>query len=106
MKRYPGVVTAILLLGSVASAQAPPQEEQWLKFLNAHPQAQKELRANPNLFYDPRWRASHPDIEKYVEMHPGVRPPGGAYGWETRRQREGNEHEHGGHRGDHDHDRD
>ncbi len=59
--------------GIMAKGGIDPKEEQWWNFLSAHPRAQRELAANPNLFYDPRWRAQHPDIQNYLKTHPGAR---------------------------------
>jgi hypothetical protein len=41
-------------------------------FMQNHPEMEKQLAANPNLINDPKYLASHPDLDRYLAQHPGV----------------------------------
>jgi len=45
--------------------------ESFGQFLANHPQVGNELAQNPELIYNAGWRASHPDLEAYLNANPG-----------------------------------
>ncbi len=42
-------------------------------FLDAHPQIDRELRADPRLVDNRQYVASHPELGEFLKSHPGVR---------------------------------
>jgi hypothetical protein len=42
------------------------------RFLKNHPQIARDLRRNPNLIYDPNYRAQHPDLKNFLANHKDI----------------------------------
>lgn len=47
-----------------------PNQTAWDQLLSSHPRSAEEFSANPNLIYQPAWRARHPAFEAFVRNHP------------------------------------
>jgi hypothetical protein len=47
-------------------------DERFNTFLAKHPHSAAELRANPELIYDPRFRKQHPELNDFMASHPSV----------------------------------
>jgi hypothetical protein len=46
--------------------------ERFNKFLSKHPGVARDLRGNPELIYDPRYRAEHPELQQFLAGHPQI----------------------------------
>jgi hypothetical protein len=69
--------TALLCAIGMAPAFAQTAQQDLEQYVNSHP----ELKANPSLMNDPRYLASHPDLNHFLETHPQVdRARYGQYG--------------------------
>ena len=76
--------TGLVLGTSVAFAQDAPQDRTEKQkdtqnamhnldeFLGHHPEMREQLINNPQLMNDPAYRAQHPDLQKFMQDHPGV----------------------------------
>lgn len=42
------------------------------RFLKNHQKIARDLQRNPNLIYDPNYRAQHPDLNRFLANHPNV----------------------------------
>lgn len=43
------------------------------RFLDSHPQIERDLRQNPSLVNDPAYRTAHPELGEFLQSHPRVR---------------------------------
>jgi len=80
----------MVALAAIAAAQAPGTEpplpntgasdhdtnrtelNNFDRFLDDHPNVNRELKNNPNLINDPDWLAQHPETQEFLKNHPGV----------------------------------
>ena len=76
MKRLASLLAAatFALLLYVPSAHAQysnlPNQQAWNQYLENHPKAAAELRANPSLIYNSNWRSQHEHLEDWLSKHP------------------------------------
>ena len=48
-----------------------PNPSAFDRYLNNHPNQAAELRSNPGLIYNPNWRHQHPELQEFLQKHPG-----------------------------------
>lgn len=63
----------LLPAGVLALAFAAPafaQTRNFNGFLDHHPGVARDLNSNPQLLYDPRFRAAHPELQAWLDGHP------------------------------------
>jgi hypothetical protein len=87
MKRSLIAATAMAVLVAIVVAM-PAFAGDFDDFLGHHPNVNRELSQNPNLIYNPGWRAQHPQLQQWLGGHPGA--------WQEMRENYG----HWGRRGD------
>ena len=75
-----GLAVAALAVGLMLPAMAQadngiPRQEvaSFDRFLDQHPQIERDLRANPGLVDDRAYLAAHPELRDYLHNHPAVR---------------------------------
>ena len=78
------MIGVILVAPMLAAAQTPqPQPPAQPKiatnelanfdrFLDSHPNVDRELRKNPSLINDPNYLSKHPDLRTFLSKHPNV----------------------------------
>jgi hypothetical protein len=66
IQNHPGV------WNNLKSQGAGYYDQRFNDFLSKHPRSAAELRANPELIYDPRFRAQHPELNDFLKSHPNV----------------------------------
>jgi len=75
MKRLTGLLIAsvfgLMLYAAPAHAQFSglPNQAAWNQYLSNHPKTAAELRANPSLIYNAKWRSEHPHFEQWANNH-------------------------------------
>jgi hypothetical protein len=47
-------------------------DARFVKFLKNHPAIARDLQRNPNLIYDPVYRAQHPELQQFLANHKNV----------------------------------
>jgi hypothetical protein len=65
-----------LMLPAVVRADnsiTPGEVASFDRFLDQHPQIERDLRANPGLVDDPAYMKQHPELREYLQKHPAVR---------------------------------
>jgi hypothetical protein len=77
---------AAAAMASMAMAQVREFGPDLSNFLGEHPRLAEEVRANPSLLDSPQFRRAHPELQQFMQQHPGSyyradsMPPGGLRG--------------------------
>jgi len=71
MKRGILKLSAAAILWFAFAAPAHAQSPEWNNFLRHYPDLDAKLHADPCLIIKPEWRHGHPNLEKFLQAHPG-----------------------------------
>jgi hypothetical protein len=67
------VAVLIAALSSIAMAQTMGEVQLFNNYLTSHPDAARELAANPNFINNPEFLARHPHLREFLAGHPNMR---------------------------------